>query len=89
MLTGAVAVVRPVDGPRRKGDYRRTVPEFVDRFGPAYKAELAEFIERCLAGQPFAVTHRDAANAQEVISAGMETLLTEASATRLRAAAHV
>jgi hypothetical protein len=27
MLTGAVAVVRPVDGPRRKGDYRRTVPE--------------------------------------------------------------
>jgi myo-inositol 2-dehydrogenase/D-chiro-inositol 1-dehydrogenase len=70
-------------------DYARPVPEFVDRFGPAYKAELAEFIERCLAEQPFPVTHRDAANAQEVISAGMEMLLTEASATRLRAAAHV
>jgi hypothetical protein len=26
-LTGAVAVVSPVDGPRRKGDYRHTVPE--------------------------------------------------------------
>jgi myo-inositol 2-dehydrogenase/D-chiro-inositol 1-dehydrogenase len=70
-------------------DYGRSLPEFVDRFGPAYKAELAEFVERCLAHRPFPVTHRDAANAQEVISAGMQALFTEASATRLRAAAHV
>jgi myo-inositol 2-dehydrogenase/D-chiro-inositol 1-dehydrogenase len=69
-------------------NYGRPVPEFVDRFGPAYKAELAEFIECCLAERPFAVTHCDAASAQEVISAGMDSLFTEASATRLRAAAH-
>jgi len=70
-------------------NYGRPVPEFVDRFGPAYKAELAEFIECCLAQRPFPVTHRDAASAQEVISAGMRALFTEASATPLRAAAHV
>lgn len=87
-------------GPRRAAEpvedrvftmrnYGRPLPEFVDRFGPAYKAELAEFIECCLAERPFAVTHHDAASAQDVISAGMDALFTEASAARLRAAAHV
>jgi len=70
-------------------NYGRPLPEFVDRFGPAYKAELAEFVECCLAERPFPVTHRAAASAQEVISAGMRALFTEASATPLRAAAHV
>ena len=32
-------------------DYGRPVPEFVDRFGPAYRAELAHFIEQCRRGR--------------------------------------
>lgn len=52
-------------------DYGRTLPEFVDRFGPAYKAELASFIECCRTGTEFPTTHRDGLRAQEVISAGM------------------
>ena len=53
-------------------DYKRPLPEFVDRFGAAYKAELAAFIECCRSGAPFPTTHRDGLRAQEVISAGMQ-----------------
>lgn len=53
-------------------EYRRPLPEFIDRFGPAYKAELAAFVECCRVGTPFPTTHRDGLRAQEVISAGME-----------------
>lgn len=53
-------------------DYGRPLPEFVDRFGAAYKAELAAFIECCRTRAPFPVTHRDGLRAQEVISAGMQ-----------------
>src|SRR6185437_6312879 len=53
-------------------DYGRPLPEFVDRFGAAYKAELAAFIECCRTGAPFPVTHRDGLQAQEVIAAGMQ-----------------
>lgn len=56
-------------------DYGRQLPEFVDRFGPAYKAELAAFIECCRAGKPFPTTHRDGVRAQQVISAGMRGAL--------------
>src|SRR5690242_201566 len=52
-------------------DYGRPLPEFVDRFGAAYKAEVAAFIDCCAAGAPFPATHRDGLRAQEVISAGM------------------
>jgi myo-inositol 2-dehydrogenase/D-chiro-inositol 1-dehydrogenase len=58
-------------------DYGPGLPEFVDRFGPAYKAELEEFIERCLSGAPFSSTHRDGLAAQEVISAGMQAVIGE------------
>jgi predicted dehydrogenase len=62
-------------------DYHQPLPEFVDRFGNAYKAELATFIECCRSGAPFPVTHRDGLRAQQVISAGMRSLFgaTEAS----------
>ncbi|MBI4904203.1 MAG: hypothetical protein HY820_11240 [Acidobacteria bacterium] len=40
-------------------DYGQPLTEFVDRFGAAYKAEVEEFVRRCVAGEPFAVTHRD------------------------------
>ncbi len=53
-------------------EYKRPLPEFIDRFGAAYKAELAAFIECCRTGAAFATTHRDGLRAQEVISAGME-----------------
>ena len=49
--------------------YGRPLPEFIDRFGPAYKAEVAAFVESCLNGSPFPTSHRDGLRAQEVISA--------------------
>jgi myo-inositol 2-dehydrogenase/D-chiro-inositol 1-dehydrogenase len=55
--------------------YERALPEFVDRFGPAYKAEVAAFIECCRNGSPFPATHRDGLRAQEVISAGMRVTI--------------
>ncbi len=64
-------------------DYGRPLPEFVDRFGPAYKAEVAEFIECCRADRPFPSNHRDGVRAQEVIAAGMAALFTENEATKL------
>jgi myo-inositol 2-dehydrogenase/D-chiro-inositol 1-dehydrogenase len=56
-------------------DYGRPLPEFVDRFGAAYKAELAAFIDCCRTGTPFPTTHRDGLRAQEVISAGMQAIV--------------
>ncbi len=54
-------------------EYGRPLPEFAARFGLAYKAELAAFVECCLSGAPFPVTHRDGARAQQVIGAGMRS----------------
>ena len=58
-------------------NYGRPLPEFVDRFGPAYKAELAAFIDCCRSGAPFPTSHRDGLRAQEVIAAGMQAMITE------------
>ncbi len=65
-------------------DYGRPLPEFVDRFGPAYKAEVAAFVECCLANQPFPTSHRDGLRAQEVISAGMQAVLSPEQAAAVR-----
>jgi predicted dehydrogenase len=64
-------------------DYQRQLPEFVDRFGAAYKAELATFIECCRDNKPFPVTQEDGVRAQEVISAGMRALFGSEDAARL------
>jgi myo-inositol 2-dehydrogenase/D-chiro-inositol 1-dehydrogenase len=56
-------------------NYQRPLPEFIDRFGPAYKAELAAFIECCRSELPFPTTHQDGLRAQEVISAGMQAIV--------------
>jgi myo-inositol 2-dehydrogenase/D-chiro-inositol 1-dehydrogenase len=64
-------------------DYGRPLPEFVDRFGAAYKAELAAFIDCCTKGLPFPTTHRDGVRAQEVISAGMQAMITPEQASRV------
>jgi myo-inositol 2-dehydrogenase/D-chiro-inositol 1-dehydrogenase len=61
-------------------DYGQPLPEFIDRFGPAYKAELAAFVECCRTGAPFPTSHRDGLRAQEVISAGMQAAITRGHA---------
>jgi myo-inositol 2-dehydrogenase/D-chiro-inositol 1-dehydrogenase len=66
-------------------DYGRPLPEFIDRFGPAYKAEVAAFVECCRTGAPFPMTHRDGLRAQEVISAGMNAMLTVEQAGAVKA----
>ncbi|MGA2738736.1 MAG: Gfo/Idh/MocA family oxidoreductase [Bryobacteraceae bacterium] len=61
----------------RMREYGHALPEFVDRFGPAYKTELAAFIDCCRADSPFPTSHRDGLRAQEVIAAGMRGMLAE------------
>ena len=64
-------------------DYRRQLPEFVDRFGAAYKSELAAFVECCRTGSRFPATHRDGLRAQEAISAGMRAVIRPEQAARV------
>jgi myo-inositol 2-dehydrogenase/D-chiro-inositol 1-dehydrogenase len=64
--------------------YQQPLPEFVDRFGDAYKAELAEFVECCRSGAPFPVSHADGLRAQQVISAGMDGMIGAAQATEVK-----
>jgi myo-inositol 2-dehydrogenase / D-chiro-inositol 1-dehydrogenase len=64
-------------------DYGRVLPEFVDRFGAAYKSELAVFIECCRINAPFPATHRDGVRAQEVISAGMRAVVSREQAVKI------
>ncbi|MBV8070161.1 MAG: Gfo/Idh/MocA family oxidoreductase [Acidobacteriaceae bacterium] len=65
-------------------EYNRPLPEFVDRFGPAYKAELAAFIDCCRNDLPFPATHRDGVRAQEAISAAMQNVFSPAQAAEIR-----
>lgn len=58
-------------------------PEFVDRFGPAYKREVEVFLECCANGVPFPTSHRDGLRAQLAISAGMAALKTAADGRAL------
>lgn len=55
--------------------YGRPLPEFIDRFGAAYKAELVAFVDCCRSGAPFPTTHRDGLRAQEVVSMGMASII--------------
>ncbi|MCC7236920.1 MAG: Gfo/Idh/MocA family oxidoreductase [Bryobacterales bacterium] len=56
------------------GDGGPGVPEFVERFGPAYKAEAAAFIECCRHSLPFPTSHHDGLRAQRVIEAAMSVV---------------
>jgi predicted dehydrogenase len=58
------------------GPPAKSGPEFMDRFGPAYKSELAEFVACCCEGRSFPSTHRDGLRAQRVISAAMRGMIT-------------
>lgn len=64
-------------------DYGPSMPEFVDRFGPAYKSEVAIFVDCCRANQPFPATHRDAARAQQVIAAGQSAAISKDKAAAI------
>lgn len=66
-------------------NYQRALPEFIDRFGPAYKAELAAFVDCCAAKKPFPTSHRDGLRAQEVISAAMGAVIGLPHAARVGA----
>ncbi len=57
-------------------DYGRPLPEYIDRFGPAYKTELEVFLDCCRSGAPFPTTHNDGLRAQAVIAAGMSAVVT-------------
>jgi myo-inositol 2-dehydrogenase/D-chiro-inositol 1-dehydrogenase len=65
-------------------NYGSTLPEFVDRFGEAYKAEVTAFVEQCVMGKPFEVTHRDGVRAMEAIDAGMRALITTEQSAPVR-----
>lgn len=67
-------------------DYGRPLAEFVDRYGPAYKAELAAFTQCCGNNAPFPSTHLDGLRAQEVISAGMQAVIGQKQAARIQTA---
>lgn len=63
----------------RMRTYDQPLPEFISRFGDAYKRELRVFLECCSEGQPFPVTHRDAVRAQEVVAGAMNGLVSRES----------
>jgi predicted dehydrogenase len=56
--------------------YNQPLPEFIDRFGDAYKQELKVFLECCRDALVFPVTHRDALRAQEVVAGAMSCTMT-------------
>mgnify|MGYP001102788637 CR=1 FL=1 len=57
-------------------DWNEPVPPFIQRFEPAYMAEAADFVQRCIDGSPFSVTHREGLIAMRVVSAGAEAIAT-------------
>jgi len=71
---GAAAPIERKVFPGGKGG--ADAPEFQERFGPAYKAEAAAFIDCCRRGEPFPTSHRDGLRAQQVIEAGMSVART-------------
>lgn len=63
--------------------YNQPVPEFVDRFGLAYQAELAHFVDCCLLNKPFGVDQNDGLAAMEAIDAAVGSLLRPEKAARV------
>ena len=62
--------------------YDFPLPEFVDRFGHAYKKELEVFVDCCVSGTRFPVDQHDALRAMEVIEAATKNAVTKDSAVR-------
>jgi predicted dehydrogenase len=51
--------------------YDQPLPEFINRFGEAYKEELRTFLNCCRDGKPFPITHLDGLRAQEIVAGAM------------------
>ncbi|MFP6641383.1 MAG: Gfo/Idh/MocA family oxidoreductase [Myxococcota bacterium] len=60
-------------------DYGTPVPEFIDRFGDAYAAELHAFVRHGRDGTPFPVDHGDAVRAMAAIDEGVRSMHSAAS----------
>lgn len=54
-------------------DYGSEVPVFIQRFGQAYKRELADFVAQCLRDELFSVTQEDGLTAMQVATFAMES----------------
>ena len=52
--------------------YDQPLPEFIDRYGAAYKEELRTFLECCQGGKPFPINHLDGLRAQEIVAGAMK-----------------
>jgi len=63
--------------------YNQPLPEFIDRFGAAYKEELRTFLECCRNDKPFPVTHRDGLCAQEIIAGAMKASIRKEDMARI------
>jgi myo-inositol 2-dehydrogenase/D-chiro-inositol 1-dehydrogenase len=51
--------------------YGQPLPEFIDRFGEAYRQELRIFLACCRDAEPFPITHLDGLRAQEIVAGAM------------------
>lgn len=63
--------------------YEHQLPEFIDRYGAAYKEELRMFLRCCRNGEPFPVTYRDGLRAQEIVAGAMEASVTRTDMERI------
>lgn len=63
--------------------YDQPLPEFIDRYGAAYKEELKTFLRCCRNGEPFPVTHRDGLRAQEIVTGAMKSSIAKTDMARI------
>ena len=63
--------------------YDQPLPEFIDRYGAAYKDELRTFLSCCRSGEPFPVNHLDGLRAQEIVAGAMSASVTREQMGRI------
>lgn len=63
--------------------YAQPLPEFIDRYGAAYKEELRTFLRCCRSGEAFPITHRDGLLAQEIVAGAMKASIPQKEMGRI------
>ena len=63
--------------------YDQPLPEFIDRYGAAYKEELRTFLNCCCEGEPFPITHLDGLRAQEIVAGAMSASIRKQDMARI------
>ena len=63
--------------------YDQPLPEFIDRYGAAYKEELRTFLNCCREGEPFPITHLDGLRAQEIVAGAMSASIRKQDMARI------